>query len=29
VLQLADGREIASRPISLTYYLPSWYPVGR
>ena len=26
VLQLADGREIASRPISLTYYLPSWYP---
>jgi hypothetical protein len=24
-LQLADGREIASRPISLIYYLPSWY----
>ena len=26
VLQLADGREIASRPISLTYYLPAWFP---
>jgi hypothetical protein len=25
VLQLADGREIASRPASLIYYLPSWF----
>jgi hypothetical protein len=25
VLQLADGREISSRPISLVYYLPSWF----
>jgi hypothetical protein len=26
VLQLADGREIRSRPINLLYFLPSWYP---
>jgi len=26
VLQLADGRQISSRPVSLIYYLPSWYP---
>jgi hypothetical protein len=26
VLQLADGREIASRPINLLYYLPKWFP---
>jgi hypothetical protein len=26
VLQLADGREISSRPISLIYYWPSWFP---
>jgi hypothetical protein len=26
VLQLADGREISSRPINLTYYVPSWFP---
>ena len=25
VLQLADGREISSRPVSLLYYLPSWF----
>jgi hypothetical protein len=25
VLQLADGREIASRPVILTYYFPSWF----
>jgi hypothetical protein len=25
VLQLADGREISSRPINLLYYLPSWF----
>jgi hypothetical protein len=25
VLQLADGREISSRPVNLTYYLPSWF----
>jgi hypothetical protein len=25
VLQLADGREISSRPISLLYYVPSWF----
>lgn len=25
VLQLADGREIASRPVDLTYYVPSWF----
>jgi hypothetical protein len=25
VLQLADGREIPSRPINLLYYLPSWF----
>jgi hypothetical protein len=25
VLQLADGREIPSRPVNLTYYLPSWF----
>jgi hypothetical protein len=28
VLQLADGREIASRPVNLTYYLPSWFPTA-
>lgn len=26
VLRLADGREISSRPIDLTYYRPSWFP---
>jgi hypothetical protein len=26
VLQLADGREITSRPISLLYYVPKWFP---
>ncbi|MEJ0050155.1 MAG: hypothetical protein WDN02_02875 [Methylovirgula sp.] len=26
VLQLADGREIPSRPINLLYYMPSWFP---
>jgi hypothetical protein len=26
VLQLADGREIRSRPIHLLYFLPSWQP---
>lgn len=26
VLQLADGREIASRDINLLYYRPSWFP---
>jgi hypothetical protein len=26
VLQLADGREIRSRPVNLLYFLPSWYP---
>jgi hypothetical protein len=26
VLQLADGREISSRPINLLYYLPRWFP---
>jgi hypothetical protein len=26
VLQLANGREIASRPISLLYYVPRWFP---
>ena len=26
VLQLADGREISSRPINLIYYVPSWFP---
>ena len=25
VLQLADGREVSSRPIDLLYYLPSWF----
>jgi hypothetical protein len=25
VLQLADGREVSSRPISLLYYVPSWF----
>jgi hypothetical protein len=25
VLQLADGREVASRPVSLLYYWPSWF----
>jgi hypothetical protein len=25
VLQLADGREISSRPVNLLYYLPSWF----
>jgi hypothetical protein len=25
VLQLADGREISSRPVNLVYYLPSWF----
>jgi hypothetical protein len=25
---LADGREIASRPVNLTYYLPSWFPTA-
>jgi hypothetical protein len=25
VLQLADGREIASRPINLLYYVPKWF----
>jgi hypothetical protein len=25
VLQLADGREIPSRPVDLTYYVPSWF----
>jgi hypothetical protein len=25
VLQLADGREISSRPIDLIYYVPSWF----
>jgi hypothetical protein len=28
VLQLADGREIASRPVNLTYYVPSWFPTA-
>lgn len=26
VLQLANGREISSRPISLLYYVPHWFP---
>jgi hypothetical protein len=26
VLQLADGREISSRPIDLIYFVPSWFP---
>jgi hypothetical protein len=26
VLQLADGSEVRSRPIGLTYYKPSWFP---
>jgi hypothetical protein len=26
MLQLADGRDISSRPISLLYYVPSWFP---
>src|SRR5262249_33831283 len=26
VLQLADGREIRSRPVSLLYYVPKWFP---
>ncbi len=26
VLQLADGREIFSRPINLIYFVPSWFP---
>jgi hypothetical protein len=26
VLQLADGREIRSRPISLMFFRPSWQP---
>jgi hypothetical protein len=26
VLQMANGREIASRPINLLYYRPSWFP---
>jgi hypothetical protein len=26
VLQLANGREISSRPISLLYYVPRWFP---
>jgi hypothetical protein len=25
VLQLADGREVSSRPVNLLYYLPSWF----
>jgi hypothetical protein len=25
VLQLADGREVSSRPVKLIYYLPSWF----
>ena len=25
VVQLADGREVSSRPVSLLYYLPSWF----
>jgi hypothetical protein len=26
VLQLADGREISSRPVNLLYYVPRWFP---
>src|SRR5262249_9941701 len=26
VMQLADGREIASQPVSLLYYRPRWFP---
>jgi hypothetical protein len=28
VLQLADGREIKSRPINLLYYVPKWFPAS-
>lgn len=28
VLQLADGREISSRPINLLYYVPRWFPAS-
>jgi hypothetical protein len=29
VIQLADGREIRSRPIDLLYFKPSWFPEPR
>jgi hypothetical protein len=29
VLQMANGREIASRPINLLYYRPSWFPAAQ